>query len=359
MPLTRRSRGLILNVFLYLTFCSVAGMFVADGTLHSPRRPLTPEDESTMIDSAHAIDADLQELPRRNLKGAYSTGSRITPNLRTRQRPGASRDPKRDSPWNPTFRKVRERWANRHSLHVVFAAAAFLHFLCTTCGQSRACALVIFSAARCFQQMRHCRALKLDSRQLFFHPDPFAKSAAKVFLSCTKNTELTARTLARTFSFASSERAATLVSHFYLTCLPDMRLHPDIDIQPANLLPLRLARMKAIETKTSETKTSQWQTYRTRFLVKAKQLSSSLVFTDSLGRQHSGRKGDYLVESSDGVLSIAPRQIFEDVYVSMPGAKAESIQVGNDLAPDEAARVRRKLPQPCGGPRPATRLGLM
>ena len=77
-------------------------------------------------------------------------------------------------PWNPTFRKVRERWANRHSLHVVFAAAAFLHFLCTTCGQSRACALVIFSAARCFQQMRHCRALKLDSRQLFFHPDPFA-----------------------------------------------------------------------------------------------------------------------------------------------------------------------------------------
>ena len=61
--------------------------------------------------------------------------------------------------------------------------------------------------------------------------------------------------------------------------------------------------------------TTPWITYRTRFLVKAKQLTSSLTFTDTLGRQHSGRKGDYLVESSDGVLRIAPRQIFEDIYV--------------------------------------------
>jgi len=64
-------------------------------------------------------------------------------------------------------------------------------------------------------------------------------------------------------------------------------------------------------------KSSEWKTYRTRFLVKAKQLSSSLTFVDPLGRQHVGRKGDYLVESSEGVLSIAPRQIFEDIYVSM------------------------------------------
>jgi hypothetical protein len=64
-------------------------------------------------------------------------------------------------------------------------------------------------------------------------------------------------------------------------------------------------------------KSSEWKTYRTRFLVKAKQLSSSLSFVDHLGRQHCGRKGDYLVESYDGVLSIAPRQIFEDIYVPM------------------------------------------
>src|SRR5580658_9796297 len=102
-----------------------------------------------------------------------------------------------------------------------------------------------------------------------------------------------------------------------------------------------------------------WITYRTRFLVKAQQLTTSLTFIDLLGRQHSGRKGDYLVESSDGVLSIAPRQIFEDVYVSMPQAEAESQPDDNAFALDESARARRKLPQPCSGPRPATRLGLM
>ncbi len=58
-----------------------------------------------------------------------------------------------------------------------------------------------------------------------------------------------------------------------------------------------------------------WITYRTRFLVKGRQLTNSLTFTDLLGRQHSGRKGDYLVESSDGVLSITPKRIFEDIYV--------------------------------------------
>ena len=65
-------------------------------------------------------------------------------------------------------------------------------------------------------------------------------------------------------------------------------------------------------------KSEEWKSYRTRFLVNAKQLNSSLSFVDHLGRQHCGRKGDYLVESSDGVLSIAPRRIFEDIYVPMP-----------------------------------------
>ena len=64
-------------------------------------------------------------------------------------------------------------------------------------------------------------------------------------------------------------------------------------------------------------KSMQWKTYRTRFLVKAKQLNWNLSFIDPLGRQHSGRKGDYLVESSEGVISIAPRKIFEDIYIAM------------------------------------------
>ena len=68
-------------------------------------------------------------------------------------------------------------------------------------------------------------------------------------------------------------------------------------------------------------KSPEWKTYRTRFLVKAKQLTSTLSFTDHLGRQHCGRRGDYLVESYDGVLSIAPRRIFEDIYVAMTGSE--------------------------------------
>lgn len=75
--------------------------------------------------------------------------------------------------------------------------------------------------------------------------------------------------------------------------------------------------------------TRPWITYRTRFLVKGKQLTTSLTFTDVLGRQHSGRKGDYLVESSDGVLRIAPRQIFEDIYVPLhaePGDASETLR---------------------------------
>ncbi len=172
-------------------------------------------------------------------------------------------------------------------------------------------------------------------------------------------------------------------------------------------------------------KSEQWKTYRTRFLVKAKQLSSSLSFVDHLGRQHCGRKGDYLVESSDGVLSIAPRRIFEDIYVSMSASleigiaessltensrtekavaektirdpkpdrlkfeplEIEEVQldrvklgkppvasrrVDDHLIPrqdnvrhdnvreDAPARVRRKLPQPCGDRRASTpRLHLM
>jgi hypothetical protein len=60
-----------------------------------------------------------------------------------------------------------------------------------------------------------------------------------------------------------------------------------------------------------------WKIYRTRFLIKARQLTQPLLFVDALGREHCGQAGDYLVESSDGARRIAPRLIFEDVYVAM------------------------------------------
>jgi hypothetical protein len=62
---------------------------------------------------------------------------------------------------------------------------------------------------------------------------------------------------------------------------------------------------------------NDWTTYRTRFLIRAKQLDQPLTFVDCLGREHSGSPGDYLVLSSDGSRRIAPREIFEDIYVPL------------------------------------------
>ena len=65
-----------------------------------------------------------------------------------------------------------------------------------------------------------------------------------------------------------------------------------------------------------------WNTYRTRFLVRARQLTEPITFTDILGREHHGNPGDYLVQSPHG-LRVAPREVFEDVYVLLKGEEVE------------------------------------
>ena len=62
---------------------------------------------------------------------------------------------------------------------------------------------------------------------------------------------------------------------------------------------------------------STWTVYRTRFVVRARQLTEPLVFTDALGREHSGHPGDYVVESSEGFRCIRPRALFESIYVPL------------------------------------------
>ena len=84
-----------------------------------------------------------------------------------------------------------------------------------------------------------------------------------------------------------------------------------------------------------------WKIYRTRFLIKARQLTQPLVFVDALGREHRGQAGDYLVESSDGSQRIAPRLIFEDIYVAMgpvDHGRPSPLQL-NVPAPDLKRRV--------------------
>jgi len=70
---------------------------------------------------------------------------------------------------------------------------------------------------------------------------------------------------------------------------------------------------------------NEWSTYRTRFLIKAKQLDRPLKFVDALGREHKGKRGDYLMEWCDGLRRIAPKEFFEDVYVPMESLLPDAV----------------------------------
>jgi hypothetical protein len=69
---------------------------------------------------------------------------------------------------------------------------------------------------------------------------------------------------------------------------------------------------------------SQWTVYCTRFLVRARQLTEPLVFTDVLGREQSGQPGDYLVETSAGIKRITTQALFEDIYVPLAATQLHS-----------------------------------
>jgi hypothetical protein len=70
-----------------------------------------------------------------------------------------------------------------------------------------------------------------------------------------------------------------------------------------------------IERKITMKFKSQWSVYRTRFLVRARQLTEPLIFINAVGREQIGQPGDYLVEFSDGIRRTITQTLFEDVYV--------------------------------------------
>ena len=97
---------------------------------------------------------------------------------------------------------------------------------------------------------------------------------------------------------------------------------------------------------------NQWTVYRTRFLVHARQLTEPLVFTDALGREQSGRPGDYLVESSDGMRRITSQVLFEDIYVPLastqfrpPVPRVQTAVPGDGTAGVLARPLARASPQ--------------
>jgi len=102
---------------------------------------------------------------------------------------------------------------------------------------------------------------------------------------------------------------------------------------------------------------NDWTTYRTRFLIRAKQLDHPLSFVDCLGREHSGRSGDYLVLSSDGSRRIAPREIFEDIYVPLdqpPDPWPLAAQLAALLPPELTASLGESDPLVCPELKPAS-----
>lgn len=82
-------------------------------------------------------------------------------------------------------------------------------------------------------------------------------------------------------------------------------------------IPQKQAHVKTID--------DEWNVYRTRFLIKAKKLTKPFKFVDALGRQHEGKRGDYLMEWCDGMRRIAPKKIFEDVYVAMDADRPDDV----------------------------------
>jgi len=150
-----------------------------------------------------------------------------------------------------------------------------------------------------------------------------AQNPPAFFPGCTKHMELTTgsppstfakphtnlrsadeRTTGDSFAFKRPECKQTIVPVNNLLEFESRPTHPPPpkDDEPVKAMP------------------SEWKTYRTRFLIRARQLDQPLTFVDCIGREHSGVTGDYLVLSSDGSRRIAPREIFEDIYVPMDQA---------------------------------------
>jgi len=62
MPLSRRSRYVLLALILYLTLCTIGGVTLADATLRPARRPLTEDEIAAVRDQTRTLDADLSDV---------------------------------------------------------------------------------------------------------------------------------------------------------------------------------------------------------------------------------------------------------------------------------------------------------
>ena len=75
----RRLRYLFLGLSLYAGFCVVGGVYLADGTLHPARRPLTSNETAAVRDYARTLNADLEEVSAGTLDGVVLRGWTLRP----------------------------------------------------------------------------------------------------------------------------------------------------------------------------------------------------------------------------------------------------------------------------------------
>jgi hypothetical protein len=169
-------------------------------------------------------------------------------------------------------------------------------------------------------------------------------SVAPKFRRCTNLMELTLRSRLRRFSsplnkFRDEQRPRTssIAGQTLKFILENVRA---AELPPSYPQPQPSSQAEAVSIMSSE-----WKIYRTRFLTRAKQLTTPMDFIDHLGRHHAGLAGDYLVETSDGVRRIAPREMFEDIYVELspagPQASSQSVQCNFTLNPQSISEPLR------------------
>ena len=72
----------------------------------------------------------------------------------------------------------------------------------------------------------------------------------------------------------------------------------------------------------------------------SKKIKQVLQIRDALGREHEGKKGDYLMEWCDGMRRIAPKKIFEDVYVPMDAVRPDDVVIVSPLKKFPVMSVR-------------------
>ena len=78
MGSNRKLRRLLYAPMMYIAFCTVAGIYLADGSLHPPRRTLTEEETAAFRHSVDVLNGQLQDVAITSADGLALQGWMVT-----------------------------------------------------------------------------------------------------------------------------------------------------------------------------------------------------------------------------------------------------------------------------------------